>query len=493
MLGATAAALLACAPAGAAPKLQVGVGRADITPPTGYYMMGWVRSDARGHRPAHAPVGAGDRARAGRAQGRARRRGPERDPRRDADRRPRSVTAKLGFSRAKRARLRLPHARRADRLLQLLDLQHGLHDHQLADRLRPRRLARPAALRLHGPPPGAGDPPRRRRTSVPARWAGGRRRITNLTENRSLEAHLYDHGIHEAYGTGSVSQDPKGRLHTIDPEVNVLRVDKRIGGRDVPVGMWSTFANHGTVNKFQFTYYNEDHHGAATHLVEAAIRRSGRVPAGPGRGRRLRQHRRGRPVRGPRPLRARRRRPRRHGRGAAPSCAPGARPAAIWTRRPRSLAAGPGCAGAGSRRPPGPVADKAAFGLAEFTGSEEGRGPLFDVTRVPFEGDHLPAGVGTQGDKIQTPIPLDVPEGGAADGAAGRRPDGRLDPRRDDRGGWGAGCAHAVTARRPRVRRHRAVISGLANEYADYFTTPAGVRRPALRGRRRPSTAAPAP
>src|SRR5215213_6983972 len=29
----------------AAPKLQVGVGRADITPPTGYYMMGWVRSD----------------------------------------------------------------------------------------------------------------------------------------------------------------------------------------------------------------------------------------------------------------------------------------------------------------------------------------------------------------------------------------------------------------------------------------------------------------
>jgi hypothetical protein len=25
--------------------LLVGVGRADITPPTGYYMMGWVRSD----------------------------------------------------------------------------------------------------------------------------------------------------------------------------------------------------------------------------------------------------------------------------------------------------------------------------------------------------------------------------------------------------------------------------------------------------------------
>jgi neutral ceramidase len=37
---------LAAFPAAArADDLQVGVGRADITPPTGYYMMGWVRSD----------------------------------------------------------------------------------------------------------------------------------------------------------------------------------------------------------------------------------------------------------------------------------------------------------------------------------------------------------------------------------------------------------------------------------------------------------------
>ena len=38
-------ALAAATPAAAAPRLQVGVGRADITTPTGYYMMGWVRSD----------------------------------------------------------------------------------------------------------------------------------------------------------------------------------------------------------------------------------------------------------------------------------------------------------------------------------------------------------------------------------------------------------------------------------------------------------------
>src|SRR3954451_25144923 len=41
------AALALSASASAAPKLRVGVGRADITPPTGYYMMGWVRSDAK--------------------------------------------------------------------------------------------------------------------------------------------------------------------------------------------------------------------------------------------------------------------------------------------------------------------------------------------------------------------------------------------------------------------------------------------------------------
>src|SRR5947207_564974 len=114
----------------------------------------------------------------------------------------------------------------------------------------------------------------------PGKVGWGETRITDLTENRSLEAHLYDHGIHEPYGTGRVSQDPKGPLHTIDPDVNVLRVDQLIGGRQVPVGMWSTFADHGTVNKFQFTYYNEDHHGAATQLVERAIRRAGHVPRG---------------------------------------------------------------------------------------------------------------------------------------------------------------------------------------------------------------------
>ncbi len=47
---ALAGSVLAMAPpteASAADKLRAGAGRADITPPTGYYLMGWVRSDAK--------------------------------------------------------------------------------------------------------------------------------------------------------------------------------------------------------------------------------------------------------------------------------------------------------------------------------------------------------------------------------------------------------------------------------------------------------------
>ena len=45
-----------------------------------------------------------------------------------------------------------------------------------------------------------------------------------------------------------------GYEETINPNVDVLRVDKLRGGRRVPIGMWSTFADHGTVNPFDFSY-----------------------------------------------------------------------------------------------------------------------------------------------------------------------------------------------------------------------------------------------
>src|SRR5205823_4680396 len=104
--------------------------------------------------------------------------------------------------------------------------------------------------------------------------------LLGVTQNRSLEAHLANFGIKEPPGTGRVSQDPGGYPDTIDPAVDVLRVDQFRRGHRVPVGMWSTFANHGTVVKPTFSYYSADHQGAADRVVEAKIRRAGRVRRG---------------------------------------------------------------------------------------------------------------------------------------------------------------------------------------------------------------------
>src|SRR5260221_7140962 len=47
LIAAAFAALIVPSSAAAAPQLEAGAGRADITPPTGYYMMGWVRTAAK--------------------------------------------------------------------------------------------------------------------------------------------------------------------------------------------------------------------------------------------------------------------------------------------------------------------------------------------------------------------------------------------------------------------------------------------------------------
>jgi len=276
LLGATVAALAVGAPASAETTLRVGVGRADITPPTGYYMMGWVRSDARvigqntrlwarvivlkrGHDKV-ALVSEDLNGIPGGMMAAAAERVPGFSERNVLDSASHTHAAPTGF-------YNFPTYNT------FFMTVNSPTDFQLTGGLDPQLYAfevRQLAQAIH-----------RANSDLGAGKLGwGEVRIKNLTKNRSLEAHLADHGIHEPYGAGKVSQDPKGRLHTINPQANVLRVDKTFGGRDVPVGMWSTFANHGTVNHFQFTFYNEDHHAAATHLVERAIRRKGDVPRG---------------------------------------------------------------------------------------------------------------------------------------------------------------------------------------------------------------------
>ena len=107
---------------------------------------------------------------------------------------------------------------------------------------------------------------------APAEAAWGHAELIGVTQNRSLEAHLANFGVNDpTYGSGNVSQDPGGYVDTIDPSVDVLRVDKLLERRvrcsrcvrrsppagvatprcvrtaDVPIGAWSTFADHGTV------------------------------------------------------------------------------------------------------------------------------------------------------------------------------------------------------------------------------------------------------
>ena len=452
----------------ATPSLEVGVGRADITPPTGYYMMGWVRSDGviTGQHTrlwARAIVlREGDKKIALVAE--------------DLNGIPGGMLAQaaaldkdIGFSE-ENVLDSASHTHAAPTSFYNFSTYNSVFmtirtptDFDLAGTVDPKLYAfmvRQLALVIRRANDNLG----------PGKAGWGRTQLDDLTENRSIEAHLYDHGIHLPYGQGSAAMDPMGVLHTIDPNVNVLRVDKTIGGRDVPVGMWSTFANHGTVNKYQFNFYNEDHHGAATHLVESEIKRLGNVPTGQDVVNGYGNSDEGDISSGL------------HRSGPAAADYVGTVEADAFLRAWRSagqqLSSSPALdfrwtrmCWCGQETPDGPVADKGAFGMAEFTGSEEGRGPLFDLTRIPFEGDHLPVGMGAQGDKAQAPLPLDVPK--AVPLMAVRVGDRMIvsvpGEMTEDMGRRVRSAVMQATSSSGIVD---VVVSGLANEYADYFTTP---------------------
>ena len=305
----------------------------------------------------------------------------------------------------------------------------------------------------------------------PGKLGWGKTQITDLTDNRSVEAHLRNHGIHEDFGEGSADQDPQGRLHTLDPDVNVLRVDKMIGGRQVPVGMWSTFADHGTVVRFQFTYYNRDHHGSATQLVEDAIRRAGQVPPGQEVVNAYGNTDEGDQTAGL------------HRAGPAAADYVGRVEASAfmraWRQAGSQMTATPILARrwtrmcwCGQQTAAGPVADRADVRPAAVHRLRGGPRAALRRDRGALRGPPPAGRHGPPGRQDRRPAPGRGPRGGAAHGAAGRPADDRLDPRRDDRrdGAPGAQARSTDAARGSGVTS--AVISGLANEYVDYFTTP---------------------
>ena len=302
---------------------------------------------------------------------------------------------------------------------------------------------------------------------APAAAAWSSRQLTGITKNRSVEAHLHNHGIVRGLGEGSAEEDPLGALHTIDPDVHVLRVDKVRGRRRIPIGMWSTYANHGTVNPHTFSVYNADHHGSATRVAEQRMRRLGRVP----RGQEV-VNAFGNADEGDMSSALERR-------GPAWADEVGRREADAmidaWREAGRSLDREPALdvrwtrvCFCGQETEGGAVDDEAVVGLPLFTGSEEGRGPLHDQTGVPFEDRRSPVPDPHQGYKVQVVRGTDVPQAvpllvaRIGDRVMGTIP-GEMTI------GMGQRVKEALAAAAP---GGQPVLSGLANEFLQYFVTP---------------------
>src|SRR4051794_24055257 len=458
-------ALVVAAPASAADRLEAGAARADITPPTGYYMMGWVRTDAKvigqhtrlyarvivlKQRDKKVALIAGDlNAWPGGLVKQAA------DMNKDRGFSEQNVLASASHTHA--APTGFYNFGTYNTAFMQAD---NPTEFKIADTAADPQLYAFMVKQVAAAIRRADD------DLAPAQVGWGYTTILGLTANRSIEAHLADHGIFVDYGKGSVSQDPLGYIDTIDPEVNVLRVDHVKLGRHTPIGIWSTFADHGTVNKYEFNYYNEDHHGSATHVVEAKIRKLGHVPRGQDV-----VNAYGNTDEGDQSAGLTRDGP------AAADYVGRIEAAAMlraWRAAGRHMSAAPVfdqrwtrvcfCGGEGSD-------SKAVTGLPLFTGSEEGRGPLYDVTHVPFEGRTGPER-GAQGDKIQATdqtgaVPQAVPVVALriADRMIVSVP-GEMTVE------MGKRVRAAVLQTVAGSGVTRAIISGLANEYLQYFTTP---------------------
>jgi hypothetical protein len=323
-----------------------------------------------------------------------------------------------------------------------------------------------------------------------ARVGWGAARLTDVTKNRSIEAHLADHGLELARGQGSPQQDPDGVLHTIDPDVDVLRVDRlvvrsrpcsRRGRRTrcrrtvpIPMGGWSMFANHGTVNPSEYEFYNQDHHGAAIRVFEREVRRLGRVSPKRlvvnvyGNGNEGDQSA-GLGARGPAEAE-------RVGRKEAAAMV------AAWKQAGRRMTTRPAfdvrwtrVCFCGQESSQGRVAAAPLPGAPFLTGSEEGRGPLFDLTGIPLEDQRTPTenGFESQGHKVPVPGTSTASYPQAAPLFAVRIRDRIIasipgEPTVE----VGRRVRLAVQAAIGGANVSRVITSGLTNEFFQYFTTP---------------------
>src|SRR5688572_11680317 len=107
---------------------------------------------------------------------------------------------------------------------------------------------------------------------VPARAAWGTRRVLDVNRNRSVEAHLANHGLDLFYGQGDVTDDPLGEEHARDTRLRMLRVDRKNGK---PLAGWIHFPVHLTTSAPDVDIWDTDLAGAATHHLETAVAAKG--------------------------------------------------------------------------------------------------------------------------------------------------------------------------------------------------------------------------
>ena len=451
------------------PTLRVGVGRADITPPTGYFTMGNVRSDARA-KGQHT-----------RLQARAivLERGGTKVALVVTDLC--CVAGGLLTEAAKQL-----EGRGIDERSMVVA---GTHTHSAPGQYFPfnahdvvfPNFPTPTEFSLQPDPQLYAFLAERIATAIaradddlaPGAAAWGHPEIpVGLTENRSIEAHLANYGIQRDLGEGSASESPHGAGSTIDPDLDVLRVDKLIEGRLVPVGLWSTFANHGTVTLgSRAENYNGDHLGAAMLATEGALRRAGGAPRDQDVVTAFSNADEGDTSSAL------------HRTGPAAAEYVGRVEAAAmvraWEDAGDRLSSTPELGlrwtrfcFCGQETQGGRVDDKAVPGLPLLSGSDEHRGQLHENTGLVFEGDRLPAEVGPQGNKIQLePQGVPMPKGAplaivrVGDGVVVSNP-GEVTTE------VGRRIKEAVDAAMAGTGLRSVAISGLANEYQGYFTTP---------------------
>ncbi|HET8959869.1 neutral/alkaline non-lysosomal ceramidase N-terminal domain-containing protein [Nocardioides sp.] len=451
------------------PTLQVGVGRADITPPTGYFTMGNVRSDARA-KGQHTRLQA------------------------------RAVVLERGDTKVALVVTDLCCVAgglltEAARHLEGRGIDErsmvvaGTHTHSAPGQYFPfnahdvvfPNVPTPTEFSLQPDPQLYAFLAERIATAIaradddlaPGAAAWGHTEIpVGLTENRSIEAHLANYGIQRDLGEGSASESPRGAGSTIDPDLDVLRVDKLIDGRLVPVGLWSTFANHGTVTLgSRAENYNGDHLGAAMLVAEDALRRKGGAPPGQDVVTAFSNADEGDTSSAL------------HRTGPADAEYVGRVEAAAmlraWTDAGARLSEAPQLGlrwtrfcFCGQETRGGRVDDKAVPGLPLLSGSDEHRGQLHENTGLVFEGERLPAEAGPQGNKIQLePQGVPIPKGAplavvrVGDGVVVSNP-GEVTTE------VGRRIKDAVASAMSGTGVRSVAISGLANEYQGYFTTP---------------------